>query len=219
MKTEDLIAIFPLPNVVLFPQTNLPLHIFEPRYCQMVRETIENKQMIGIFMLQPGWQKDYYGNPPVYPVGCAGEMVYVESLPEDKFNIVLHGLHRASVIDEIQEIPYRKARVHLMSDVIAEDKKSVLETKQSLLADLRSMSDLLETLDTSSLTDLMDFSHLVNWIAMNIRLDQEVKQRLLEENDLYKRAMTLQEQMRNQLKVLQMTHPFRHLRPPDPGQN
>src|SRR5512145_2848155 len=107
---EDVIAIFPLPNVVFFPKTILPLHIFEPRYCEMIRDTIKSRQLIGMFLLKDGWQEDYYGNPPIHSVGCAGEMIHIESLPEGKYDIVLRGLYRARPLEIVQEFPYRKAR-------------------------------------------------------------------------------------------------------------
>src|SRR5215472_12128973 len=63
------IPVFPLPNVVLFPKTYLPLHIFEPRYRQMVDDTVMGGQCIGMALLKEGWESDYYGNPPVFAMG------------------------------------------------------------------------------------------------------------------------------------------------------
>ena len=66
------VPIFPLPNVVLFPSALLPLHIFEPRYRAMVVDALEGERLIGMVMLQPGWEADYDRAPRVYRVGCAG---------------------------------------------------------------------------------------------------------------------------------------------------
>jgi Lon protease-like protein len=65
------IPIFPLPNVVLFPNVFLPLHIFEPRYKEMVADALAGDRIIGMALLRPGWEGDYEGRPPIYPVGCA----------------------------------------------------------------------------------------------------------------------------------------------------
>src|SRR5258708_11996570 len=89
---SDLLPIFPLPNVVLFPNVFLPLHVFEPRYRQMVNDALTGDRIIGMVLLRPGWQADYEGRPAVYPVGCAGLITHAERLPDGRFTIVLRGL-------------------------------------------------------------------------------------------------------------------------------
>ena len=69
---SDLLPLFPLPNVVLFPNVFLPLHIFEARYRDMVADTVASDRMIGMVLLRPGWDRDYEGRPPIYSVGCRG---------------------------------------------------------------------------------------------------------------------------------------------------
>ncbi|HZR47414.1 MAG TPA: LON peptidase substrate-binding domain-containing protein [Candidatus Manganitrophaceae bacterium] len=69
IQVPEWIPIFPLPNVVFFPKTYLPLHIFEPRYCQMVEEALAAERVIGMVLLKEGWEKDYDQNPPVYEIG------------------------------------------------------------------------------------------------------------------------------------------------------
>ena len=64
---SDLLPLFPLPNVVLFPNVFLPLHIFEPRYREMVADALESDRMIGMVLLRPGWDRDYEGRPPPSP--------------------------------------------------------------------------------------------------------------------------------------------------------
>ena len=71
---NKVISLFPLPSTVLFPQTLLPLHIFEPRYREMVRASLEDKRWIGMVLLQPGWEDSYFENPPVEMTGGAGEI-------------------------------------------------------------------------------------------------------------------------------------------------
>ena len=66
---SDFIPIFPLPNVVLFPNVFLPLHIFEPRYREMVGDALAGDRMIGMTLLKPGWEHEYEGRPPVYATG------------------------------------------------------------------------------------------------------------------------------------------------------
>jgi len=113
---EIRIPIFPLPNVVFFPKVLLPLHIFEPRYRQMVSDAIGGDQRIGLVLLQEGWEKDYDGAPAVFPVGCLGKMEAHERLAEGRFNILLRGVSRFEITDFVQETPYRIAHVRLLTD-------------------------------------------------------------------------------------------------------
>src|SRR3989442_14185007 len=97
---SDLLPLFPLPNVVLFPNVFLPLHIFEPRYREMVADAVASDRMIGMGLLRPGWDRDYEGMPPVYPIGCSGVIKHVEALADGPFNIVLRGLERVRSPEE-----------------------------------------------------------------------------------------------------------------------
>ena len=106
------LALFPLSNVVLFPDVYLPLHIFEPRYRAMTRDAIERRRPIGMTVLRDGWQDTYDGAPPIYATGCAGTIVHHEPLRDGRYNIVLQGVARFVVVEELPaETPYRVARV------------------------------------------------------------------------------------------------------------
>ena len=76
------IPIFPLPDVMLFPNTTRPLYIFEPRYRAMVADALMGDRIIGMVLLRPGYEADYEGRPPVYPIGCAGVITDVEQMPD-----------------------------------------------------------------------------------------------------------------------------------------
>src|SRR5579862_5390507 len=106
---SDLLPLFPLDNVVLFPNVFLPLHIFEPRYREMVADAVASDRLIGMVLLRPGWEADYEGRPPVYPTGCSGLITHVERLDDGRYNIVLRGLERFRVIEEDRGKSYRRA--------------------------------------------------------------------------------------------------------------
>src|SRR5690349_4258813 len=108
---SDLLPLFPLPNVVLFPNVFLPLHIFEPRYREMVADALASDRMIGMVLLRPGWDREYEGRPPIYPIGCSGVMTHVERLSDGRYNIVLRGLERFRIVEEDHERAYRRALV------------------------------------------------------------------------------------------------------------
>lgn len=106
------IPLFPLSNVVLFPDVYLPLHVFEARYRAMTRDALEGDGLVGMVVLRDGWQDDYGGAPAIYATGCAGAIVHHEALPDGRFNIILQGIARFEVEREVKgATSYRRARV------------------------------------------------------------------------------------------------------------
>lgn len=105
------IPVFPLPNVVLFPKTYLPLHIFEPRYRAMVSDAAKSGQCIGMALLKDGWETDYYGHPPVFSIGCVGRLASVQPLADGRSNILLQGLERFAIKREWYDKSYREATI------------------------------------------------------------------------------------------------------------
>lgn len=113
VRIPDVIPVFGLPTVVFFPRTYLPLHIFEPRYREMVADVAREGQCIGMALLKEGWESDYYGNPPVYPIGCVGRVLHVEMLSDGRSNILLQGLERYEIQEQHEDRSYRRARIEL----------------------------------------------------------------------------------------------------------
>lgn len=107
------IPVFPLPNVVLFPKTYLPLHIFEPRYRAMISDAAMSGQCIGMALLKDGWETDYYGHPPVFSTGCVGRLASVQPLADGRSNILLQGLERFVIEREWYDKAYREATISL----------------------------------------------------------------------------------------------------------
>jgi Lon protease-like protein len=110
------IPLFPLPNVVLFPQMSMPLHVFEPRYRKMVADVLATHRTIGMALLRPGWERDYYGRPPIYLHGCAGVIEEHEILEHGRYNMLLKGVSRFRVTDEHTGEPYRLASVQPLAE-------------------------------------------------------------------------------------------------------
>jgi len=107
----QIIPLFPLPNLVLFPDTEVPLHIFEPRYRQMIADIADGERTIGMMLLKGNWESDYYAYPDIYAVGCAGRIERLVRMPDGRYNLVLQGLGEFRVTREIRERPYRQAEV------------------------------------------------------------------------------------------------------------
>lgn len=108
------IPIFPLPNVVLFPNMALPLHIFEERYRRMIHDCLKSDRYLGILLLRKGWEEA--AEPLPHDVGGFGQVVRAVKLPAGNYEIVVRGLGKARVLSYTQEIPYRRALVELQED-------------------------------------------------------------------------------------------------------
>jgi uncharacterized protein len=114
LSDQDLAAlpVFPLPNVVLFPDAILPLHIFEPRYRELVHEVLGGRKLMGIVRLKPGFEEDYEGRPPVFDVCGVGQVVDSVERADGRYDVTLRGIARARIIEELP--PLRSFRqMHL----------------------------------------------------------------------------------------------------------
>jgi len=111
------LKVFPLPSAVLFPHTALPLHIFEPRYRALIQDCLAGDHVMAIAQLEPGWEGNYYGRPPLDPVCCAGLLAWHEELPDGRYNILLQGMVRVRILgEEAGDTPYRVVHGQVMSD-------------------------------------------------------------------------------------------------------
>jgi Lon protease-like protein len=190
-EPASLIPVFPLPNVVLFPKLQLPLHIFEPRYREMVRDAIDHEGLIGMALLKGDWEKDYYGNPDIYSVGCLGKIVGVTPLPDGRYNILLHGLTEYDIREQILDAtPYRQARVVLRDEDMATNplaslQKEILELARETIQ--QDSSPLLKILGDLSL----DGATWLNLCCFSFDISPVEKQSLLEAKSLEERARHL----------------------------
>jgi len=193
------IPIFPLPNVVLFPNVFLPLHIFEPRYRKMVDEALNGDRIIGMVLLRPGWERDYEGRPPVYPIGCAGVITHAERQADGRFNIVLRGMEKFRIVGEDTERIYRLAHVNAMPETITETASAEIRGERRRLEALL-VPDANETKMPSSMPD----EDLVNALAQYLEFEPVEKQALLERDGLLARCRSLIELL--EMKVLVARH-------------
>ena len=187
------VPLFPLPNVVLFPRAILPLHIFEERYKTMTADALEGDRVIAMSLLRPGWEKCYYGAPPIEPVVCAGRILSHEKLPDGKYNFLLQGLARGRVVEEDRSRPYRVSRLELLpeADVMEIDLENERHRLTCMLSEgicanlpvVRQFRQMLNsTMPTAEIADLL---------AFNFIDDVHVKQSLLAETDPRRRLERL----------------------------
>jgi Lon protease-like protein len=193
---------------VLFPSVFLPLHIFEPRYRQMVDDALKGDRIIGMVLLRPGWQGDYEGRPPVYPIGCAGVITHAERLSDGRFNIVLRGMEKFRVRGEETGRLYRLANVESLPEPPAEGLREAMQVQRRRLEALlvpqpEGRKDAKETKDTKVPTTMPD-EDLVNALAQYLEFEPVEKQALLEREGLLNRCRSLIELL--EMKVLVARH-------------
>jgi Lon protease-like protein len=196
------IPLFPLPNVVLFPNVFLPLHIFEPRYRSMVSDALEEDRIIGMTLLRPGWERDYEGRPPVYPVGCAGLITHAERLGDGRFNIVLQGLEKFRIRDEDDSRPYRLARVESIEEPMTDLEKEEMRAARRRLESLLVPQPRGRGADPKVPPTMAD-ADLVNALAQYLELEPVEKQALLERDGLLARCRSLIELLEMKVIVAQ----------------
>ena len=191
--TPDLLPIFPLPTVVLFPNVFLPLHIFEPRYREMIADVLAGDRVIGMVLLRPGWEQDYEGRPSVYDIGCSGVISHFEQLPDGRYNIILRGLERFRILEEDHARRYRRAMVEPLADgPLGPEDRLVLQAHRARLDALLAPAVLGTGASAASASPMSD-GDLVNALAQYLDLEPLEKQALLERGCLRSRAASLVE--------------------------
>src|SRR5688500_15108091 len=213
---EFVLPLFPLPNLVFFPSTRLPLHIFEPRYRQMVADALESDQRFGIVLLRPGWEPHYYGRPPIHTHGTIGRIEQAVPLDDGRYNILVHGDVRFRIVGEMPSEPYRKARVVPTPEV----QVSVPEAyaQREWLADLsRQYITYLPEQSEVPEIDVVGLDALTNALIMSLNLEVEEKQKLLETDDVIGRAEKIGTELQNRIESLKFLAPWR--KQTDPSKN
>jgi uncharacterized protein len=198
----EVVPVFPLPTVVFFPETYLPLHIFEPRYREMVLDASAQGHCIGMALLKEGWEDQYTETPPIYAVGCVGRIISSHKLADGRFNIVLQGLHRCTYVEQAVSTPYRQARIiphsqHGASALNAETRINLEHVTQEYLT-WKKAHELCQVIASGKLTD----SILVHNLSAGLDLSPVEKQFLLESDHLIQQARRLIDLIRFKLADL-----------------
>ena len=184
------IPVFPLAGALLFPRAQLPLHIFEPRYREMVRDALAGEQLIGMVQPRPGPETEA---PALFEIGCLGRITGSEALEDGRFNIVLEGLGRFRIAREADvTTPYRQVdAVSTDFDDLAEPEPLAIAQRAELERESRRYADALGYAVDWDAVSRLDDEMLVNGIAQIAPLDVGSKQALLEAADIAERCELL----------------------------
>ena len=193
-KLPSTIPIFPLSNFIIFPNTTVPLNIFEPRYIQMIDDSMKSHRMIG--MVQPK-KSGKLIKPDLYGVGCIGKITSFNETDDGRYLIIINGISRFSIDREIEtDKLYRTCLVNYQKYKEDLDNKIEKFTVKDLDKIFKDLKNLFEKkgfmVDWSSLKK-QDFSETLNTLSMASPFSLEEKQVLLETKDLNTRKLRLEE--------------------------
>ncbi len=187
------IPIFPLQSATLFPNASYSFHIFEPRYRAMVADALKGDRIIGMVMLQPGYEADYEGRPPIASIGCAGLITDYEELPDGRYNIVLGGLIKFRITGEDDSRTYRLAHVEAVPEVLNEKDAIALGDQRQQLESL--LLALSGRLGIQQPPEGVPDEQVVDELSQRLPIDPVSRQRLLEQDGALARAIALIEML------------------------
>lgn len=202
---SGIVPVFPLSTIVFFPNTLLPLHIFEQRYRDMLSDSLNSEKIIAMALLKPGWDDNYYGSPDVFEIAGMGRIVSSETFDDGRSNIVLYGLKRIKLVEFTDDTPYRKARIEILNNKNGNDEVTLKEKLKNIVSDWNDMLgtkykehwfDINMNLPLGSLTDVMASVIFTNIFE---------KQTFLEETDVEKRAKMMIESIETRLQNAKIT--------------
>lgn len=216
VPVPDIIPIFPLPETVLLPGEVLPLHIFEPRYREMVRDALSGHRIIGMVQILPGHEGEQPFNPPVREVGCAGVIARHHELEDGRFLIWLLGVERFRIRRELSTVTrYRLASIRHEATAGTGADESLTLKRLTLLASLTSLLDRRVEGGEEAVNDLVrqlgkvDDEPLAAATAQILGLSGAEKQRLLEASDTQERFDLLRLELEEALGRADGVEPFR----------
>lgn len=198
-------AIFPLPNVTLFPNVMLPLHIFEPRYRCMAEDTLQGDGYLAMGLLKDGWEDNYESKDcEIHDTVCLGKVIANEQLEDGRHYLMLQGLRRAKLVTELEtDLPYRLGRLELVEDFYPQIPMIDRERRQEELVEwfgkaypkLGMQAEIVHALGSG-----MQLGELCDVLAHSLKLPAEDAQRLLNQVDVDQRSDLVLEMLKTQFR-------------------
>ena len=187
------ISIFPLSNFIFFPQTTVPLNIFEPRYIQMVDDAMKGDRIIG--MVQP--KKSNQTIPILYNVGCAGKIISFNETEDGRYLIVLDGISRFKILEELNNDKlYRECKVNFdnfSNDINNQKEEIKFSDLELIFKNLKSLFNKQGYTINWKELEKQSLDQTINALSMASPFSLEEKQVLLETINLNERKLKLEE--------------------------
>jgi ATP-dependent Lon protease len=206
-KLPEVIGILPIRNAVVYPGTIMPLAVGRKRSKALLSDTEPNETIIGLLTQRnPDTDRPDFNN--LYSTGTAASVLKVTKLPQGSIHVVVHGITRFKVIEQVAIKPYLKARIKPLSTKVKMTKKL-----QALIVNVRRAANRVIALSPNVpeeasvlLENIENPSALADFLAANLSLDIAKKQQLLEELDAAKRLEQISVVLAHQLEVLELSH-------------
>lgn len=189
----DRLRIFPLPASALIPGGHLPLHVFEPRYREMIADVLASDRVLAVALLAPGWEDEYQDRPPLFSILGVGYVQAAEALPDGRYNILLHGVARARILEELPpEKSYRMVRAELVEDQLDPSELPLVlangQTLRQLVLDLATaLPDDAGVPLAQACVRERDPGKLADLVGAAVLVDHRQRQEFLEERHVAKR--------------------------------
>ena len=184
-KLPSIIPIFPLSNFIIFPNTTVPLNIFEPRYIQMINDSMKSHRMIG--MIQPK-KSGELKKPDLYEVGCIGKITSFNETDDGRYLIIINGVSRFKIEEEIKsENLYRSCKVsyqNYIKDLEDKIEEYPIKDLDKIFKDLQNLFEKKGFMVDWSSLKKQNFSNTLNTLSMASPFSLEEKQALLESKAL-----------------------------------
>tara|TARA_B100000780_G_scaffold273012_1_gene236001 strand:+ start:78 stop:719 length:642 start_codon:yes stop_codon:yes gene_type:complete len=197
MKKHDLpkiIPVFPLSNFIIFPNTTVPLSIFEPRYVRMINDSMKTNKLIGL--IQPK-NNNLKSIPDLYEIGCLGKITTFKEISNERYLIELNGLIRFKVIREIKNnMPYRMCEINFDNyeqDLKLQKKELEFSDFELIFKDLKKLFEKKGYIINWKSLKEQDLNETINALAMASPFSLEEKQILLESENLLTRKNKIAE--------------------------
>tara|TARA_B100001093_G_scaffold441529_1_gene442717 strand:- start:659 stop:1306 length:648 start_codon:yes stop_codon:yes gene_type:complete len=186
MKNEELpktIPVFPLSNFIIFPKTTVPLNIFEPRYIEMINESMKTNKLIG--MIQPkSINNDQSSIPSLHQIGCLGKITSFKETEDGRYLIDLKGIIRFKILKEEETSkPYRKCEVKFddyLNDLIEKKENLKFSDLELIFKDLKQLFEKRGFIINWKALEKQSLDETINALAMASPFSLEEKQVLLE---------------------------------------
>ena len=201
----NVVRLFPLPNVVLFPGIVQALQLFEPRYKALAEDSIASDQLITMALIDSQWKTQQSTVPSIARTVCIGKILSHTKLEDGRYNLFLVGLSRAEIVSELNsEKPYRMAEIRLVEEHLAEEHElTVLRTE--ICAKFRKLASYRSGWHQDALDQFLGedlpLGQLVDMVCYSCGAGIAEQQQVLETVDLVERGNVVLEILAGQIKA------------------
>jgi Lon protease-like protein len=203
---DNVVRLFPLPNLVLFPGVVHGLHIFEPRYRELMADALAEDDLITMAFINPDWESTGEDPPAISPMVCIGKILSHTEMPDGRYNLFLVGTKRARILNELEvDRPYRMANVSIVEDELEGNFDTSL-LRHKIVSEFRELAALQPNWNHEALDQFLDddlpLSHLIDMIGYASGVEPVDQQSILETPEIAQRGELVIRIMRKQVAQL-----------------